>query len=87
MYVSKLLGFEEDHKTYKHYSKLKTLLNRQLKEIAKKTDLKEVRLIDNSLLAKEKKYRIVINPKGKNKSVSQKEVKETIDKLLQKFKF
>ena len=44
-------------------------------------------MIDNSLLAKEKKYRIVINPKGKNKSVSQKEVKETIDKLLQKFKF
>lgn len=86
-HLMKLLGFEEDHKTYKHYSKLKTLLNRQLKEIANKTDLKEVRLIDNSLLAKEKKYRIVINPKGKNKSVSQKEVKETIDKLLQKFKF
>ncbi len=44
----------ENHKTYKHYAKLKTLIKRQLKEIAKKTNLKEVKLLDYKTLAKEK---------------------------------
>ncbi len=39
-HMLKLLGLNENHKTYKHYAKLKTLIKRQLKEIAKKTDFK-----------------------------------------------
>ena len=82
----KLLGFKEDHETYKNYSALKRLLERQIKEIAKKTDLNQVKLIDNKLLSKEKKYRIIINPKSK-RDVSQLEAKTALENLLQKIRF
>jgi len=63
-HLMRLLGFEATHKTYKHYAKLKILLERQLKEIANKTDLTEVKLISNKELSKAKKYKILINPKA-----------------------
>ncbi len=44
--------------------KLKTLIKRQLKEIAKKTNLKEVKLLDYKTLAKEKTFRIMYQPKS-----------------------
>jgi len=47
------------------------LIERQLKEIASKSDLKDVRLSKNSALKKEKKFRIVIRKDGiKNASLS-----------------
>jgi len=85
-HMMKFLGFEEDHETYKNYSALKRLLERQLKEISKKTDLPDVKLIDNKLLSKEKKYRIIINPKSK-RDVNKLEAKTALENLLQKIRF
>ena len=85
-HLMKLLGFEPDHTTYKHYAKLKALLYRQLNEIAKKTDLEQVKLINSKVLAKEKKYRIIINPKSK-RDVSQLEAKTALENLLKQIRF
>ena len=85
-HLMKLLGFKEDHTTYKHYAKLKVLLERQLKEIAKKTDLDQVKLIDNKMLAKEKTFRVIINPKSKQ-DVTQLEAKTALENLLKKIRF
>jgi len=85
-HMMKLLGIDENHKTYKTFYELKRLVDRQLKEIAKKTDLDQVKLIDNKLLSKEKKYRIIINPKSK-RDVSQLEAKTALENLLQKIRF
>jgi len=76
-HLMRLLGFNMEHKTYKHYAKLKTLIERQLKEIANKTDLTEVKLISNKELSKLKQYKILINPKAKKR-----EAKET-QKILE----
>ena len=84
-HLLKLLGLEESA-TYKHYSNLKQLLERQLKEIAKKTDLNQVKLIDNKLLSKEKKYRIIIDPNSK-RDVSQTEAKTALNNLLKQIRF
>ena len=65
-HLMRLFGFKNEHKTYKHYAKLKALLERQLREIANKTDLKEVRLITSKELAKSKVYRILINKNAIN---------------------
>jgi len=85
-HLMKLLGFKEDHETYKNYSALKRLLERQLKEIAKKTDLEQVKLINSKVLAKEKKYRIIINPKSK-RDVTQTEAKTALENLLKQIRF
>jgi len=85
-YLMRLFGFEKNHTTYKHYSKLKILLERQIKEISKKTDLQQIKLISSKVLSKEKKYRIIINPKSK-KDVSKIEAKTTLENLLQKIRF
>jgi len=85
-HMMKLLGFKEDHETYKNYSALKRLLERQLKEIAKKTDLEQVKLVNSKVLAKEKKYRIIINPKSK-RDVSQTEAKTVLENLLKQIRF
>jgi len=55
----------EDNKTYKYYSDLTRLLERQLTEISKKTDLVDVKLIKTPTLKKDKIFRIIISPKSK----------------------
>jgi len=82
-YIMKLLALDEDSK-YKYMSDLTILLERQLKEIAKKSDLTEVKLIKSKTLTKEKKFRIIINPKSK-KSVDKIEAKTALESLIKRF--
>jgi len=87
-HMMKLFGFEPEHKTYKHYSKLKTLIERQLKEIAEKTDLKQVKLIVSKTLSKEKTFRIIINPKSKrdiNKIKAKNQLDNMLNNLIKRF--
>jgi hypothetical protein len=80
-HLMKLFGIAEDDKTYKNYSDLKRLLMRQLNEIAKKTDLKEVELQNSPTLAKQKIFRIKIHKK-KDKNQQEKPGKELIENIL-----
>jgi len=66
-YLMQLFGINDNDKSYKNYANLKQLLKRQIEEIRKKTDLKEIKLQEAKVLAKEKKFRIIINPKAKRK--------------------
>jgi hypothetical protein len=84
-HLLKLLGLPEDHKTYKHYAKLKTVIERQLKEIANKTDLKEVKLLNYKSLAKEKIFRIIINPKASKKTAKPKEIEDVLNAMIKRF--
>ena len=83
-HLMKIFGFEPNHKTYKHYAKLRTLLQRQINEIAKKTDLKDLKMEDNPIKIKEladnKLFKIYINPKAKKKS--KEELKDDEDKFF-----
>jgi len=83
-HLMKLFGINEDNKTYKNFAQLKRLLERQIKEIAKKTDLVDIKLIENKSLAKDKIFRIVINPKSK-KNVDKLEAKSTLESLIKRF--
>jgi len=65
-------------------SDLTTLLERQLKEIAKKSDLTEVKLMKSKLLTKEKTFRIQINPKSK-KDADKLEAQTALDSLIKRF--
>ena len=80
-HLMKLFGLEENHTTYKHYAKLFDLLKRQIEEIKKKTDLKELRLLDSKQLRKQKKYRIIITPTAKKK-VADLDAKKKIDEMI-----
>ena len=82
-HLMRLFGIAEDDKTYKNYSDLKRLLMRQLNEIAKKTDLKEVELQDNTALSKQKIFRVKIHKK-KTKEMQEKPGKELIQEMLEK---
>jgi hypothetical protein len=82
-HLMQLLALSEDSK-YKYYSQLKELLERQLKEIAKKSDLTEVKLMNSKLLTKEKKFRIQINPKSK-KDADKLEAQTALDILIKRF--
>lgn len=83
-HMLKLLGIDEEHKTYKHYANLKQLVERQLKEIAKKTDLEDTRLINSKALSKEKTFKILINPKNK-KNVDKIEAQTALENLIKRF--
>jgi hypothetical protein len=78
-----LLALNEESK-YKYYSQLKELLERQLKEISKKSNLTEVKLMNSKLLTKEKKFRIQINPKSK-KDADKLEAQTALDSLIKRF--
>lgn len=82
-HLMKLLDINEESK-YKYYSQLKELLERQLKEIAKKSDLTEVKLLNSKALTKEKKFRIQINPKSK-KDADKLQAQTTIENLIKRF--
>jgi len=78
-----LLSLDESSK-YKYYSQLKELLERQLTEISKKSDLTEVKLIKSKSLSRDKKFRIQINPKSK-KDADQLQAQTTIENLIKRF--
>jgi len=81
--VSKgLLGIEEDNKTYKNYANLKQLLIRQLKEIVKKTDLKDVKLQESKEMSKQKIFKIIINNKKTKEISKEKPSKELLENIL-----
>jgi hypothetical protein len=82
-HLMKLFNIKDDDKTYKNYSDLKRLLDRQLREIARKTDLKEVELQDSPTLSKQKIFRIKIHKK-KTKEMQEKPGKELIQEMLKK---
>jgi hypothetical protein len=82
-HLMKLLNLDEKSK-YRYMSDLTILLERQLKDIAKKTDLKEVKLIKSKALSKEKTFRIIINPKSK-KDVEKTEAKTALENLIKRF--
>jgi len=82
-HMMKLLALDEQSK-YKYYSQLLVLVERQLKEIAKKSDLPEVKLIKSKTLSKEKIFKIIINPKSK-KTVDAIKAKTELDNLIKRF--
>jgi len=83
-HMLKLLGIDEEHKTYKQHYELKRLVERQLKEIVKKTDLEDTRLINSKALSKEKTFKILINPKNK-KNVDKIEAQTALENLIKRF--
>lgn len=82
-HMMKLLALDEKS-SYSRYAKLTELLERQLKEIAKKSDLPEVKLIKSKTLSKEKIFKIIINPKSK-KTVDAIKAKTELDNLIKRF--
>ena len=82
-HMLKLLNLDENS-TYKYYSKLSELIERQLKEISRKSDLGEVELEKNIQLKREKKYRIIINKKS-GKKADDKKVLSVLNYMLKKF--
>jgi len=82
-HMMKLLALDEKS-TYRHYAKLRELVDRQIKEIAKKSDLPDVKIIKSKILAKEKTFRIQINPKSK-KEVDKTEAKTALESLVKRF--
>jgi len=82
-HMLKLLSLE-DSKTYCHYAKLKVLVERQLKEIANKSDLEHVKLYSSKLLAKKKVFRIQINPKSK-KDADKIQAHTALEGLIKRF--
>jgi len=83
-HTMKLLGINEDDITNKHYSKLKVLIDRQLKEIIKKTDLKEIKREDSKELSKSKIYKIYIDPKSK-KVPKVIDIEQSINDIIKRF--
>lgn len=82
-HMMKLLALNEKS-SYKRYGDLSRLVERQLKEIAKKSDLKEVKIMKSKTLAKNKIFRIIINPKSK-KEVEKTEAKTALENIIKRF--
>ncbi len=84
-YLIKILGLEEK-KTYKSYYELNRLLKRQVKEIAEKTDLEQLKLLDPPKdFKKAKLYRFIINPTSKQDLKDPKKIEKMMGKLFQRF--
>ena len=82
-HMMRLLSLNEKSE-YKYYSTLSRLIERQLNDIAKKSDLEKVKLMKSKSLAKEKIFRILINPKSK-KDVDKAEAKTALENLIKRF--
>ena len=82
-HMMKLLNLDEKSK-YRYMSDLSTMVERQLKEIAKKSDLPNVKLIKSKTLSKDKIFRVQINPKSK-KEADKTEAKTALDNLIKRF--
>jgi hypothetical protein len=86
-YLLKLLGVTEN-KTYKSYYEFNRLLERQVKEIKKKTDLDKLKLVEATKeMKKEKIFKFIINPKSKKvlQKENKKQIEETINSLIKRF--
>jgi hypothetical protein len=83
-HLMRLFGIDKDNKTYKNFAQLRRLLERQIKELVEKTDLKEVKLLTSKTLVKQKVFRIIINQKNK-KIVDKIEAKTALDNLIKRF--
>ena len=79
-HVQKLFDVQ-DIKNYQTMSELKRLLNRQIKEIVKKSDLKELKIDESKELRKDKIFRIHINPKASKKTVDESKAKAVLKAL------
>jgi len=82
-HMMKLLALDEKSK-YKYYSQLEVLIERQIKEIAKKSDLPDVKLLKSKALSRDKIFRVQINPKSK-KEADKTEAKTALDNLIKRF--
>ena len=82
-HMMRLLSLD-DGSSYSRYAKLSELLERQLKEISTKSDLKNVKIIKSKALSKDKIYRIQINPKSK-KLADKTEAKTALENIIKRF--
>jgi hypothetical protein len=82
-HLMQLLALSDKSK-YKYYSQLKELIERQLREISKKSDLTDVKIVNSKVLSKEKKFRIQINPKSK-KDADKLQAQSTLESLIKRF--
>jgi len=84
-HLMRLFGIDEDNKTYKYYSDLRRLLERQIKELVIKSDLKNLKLDYNKHLVEDKVYRIIINRKSK-KIAKKEDIEQILESLtIKKF--
>ena len=82
-HMMKLLALDEKS-SYSRYAKLSELVERQLKEIAKKSDLPDVKLFKTKALSKDKIFRVQINPKSK-KQADKTEAKTALENIIKRF--
>jgi len=82
-HMMKLLSISNTS-SYKYYGDLLRLVERQLKEISTKSDLKNVKIIKSKALSKDKIYRIQINPKSK-KLADKTEAKTALENIIKRF--
>jgi len=80
-HLMRLLNLSEKSK-YKYYSQLKILIERQIKELVTKSDLKKLKLSDNK---KEKIFRFIIDPKAEKKTPSPKELETALENIIKRF--
>ena len=80
-HLMRLFGLAKDNKTYKYYSDLRRLLDRQIKELTNKSDLKELKIDDSKQLKKDDIFRIYINPKAKKKTAKKDDVEQVLKNL------
>jgi len=80
-HLIKLFILDKNSK-YRYMSDLTILLERQIKELIKKSDLKELKLDNRKELKKEKKFRIYINPKVKKKNASKEELENVLNRII-----
>jgi len=84
-YILRILGLQ-DVKTYNSYYELKRLLERQIKELNKKTEFEHLKLIEPTKeMKKEKIYRFLINPKAKKILKDRKKIEEMTASLFKRF--
>lgn len=79
-HLMRLFGIDEKSK-YRYMSDLSILLERQIKELIKKSDLKELKLDGSKQLKKDKIFRIYINPRAKKKTATKEDTKQILDSL------
>ena len=79
-HLMRLFGIDEKSK-YRYMSDLSILLERQIKELIKKSDLKELKLDNSKQLKKDKIFRIYINPRAKKKTATKEDTKQILDSL------
>ena len=84
-YILRILGLQ-DIKTYNSYYELKRLLERQIKELNKKTEFEHLKLAEPTKdMKKEKIYRFIINPKNKKVLTDRKKIEEMTASLFKRF--